>query len=205
MNCTRFCDDIGMFALDRSKRSCKHRTSFCNQFCYNKKLYALYPAMITRDKRNEKFWATLDGSLLKKILGRKKKQTDRFRFCTRGETFSTLEDVNKVAEIISSNPETLFWIPTRGWRNLAVKRAIESLIFPLSNARPMASLDPSNDKGEYEALVCDGWSTLYFGHDKPQKGHFLCPKTWNHEKKACATCTEGCFSSDRVDVHLKSH
>jgi hypothetical protein len=194
-----------MFAIDRDKRSCKHLTSFCVRFCYNKKLYALYPNMEGRDDKNEEFWARLDGATLKTILSRKRKQTDRFRFCTRGEAFSTLEDVDKVAEIIRSNPTTLFWIPTRGWRNPDIRRAIEARIFTLPNARPMASLDPSNDKAEYEALVAWGWSTLYFGYDTPRKGHFLCPKTWDHEKGACASCTDGCFSTDRVDVHLKSH
>ena len=41
----RYCDDIGMYAIDRSRESCAHRTAYCNKHCYNNKLYKVYKEM----------------------------------------------------------------------------------------------------------------------------------------------------------------
>jgi hypothetical protein len=34
---------------------------------------------------------------------------------------------------------------------------------------------------------------------------YPCPKTHHHAKGHCSRCLKGCFSTSRVDVHLKEH
>ena len=154
----------------------------------------------------------VDGSPLHtKFLKRKKHQTSRFRFQTRGETFSVKQDVFKVKEILETNPDTVFWIPTRGWRNPLMKRLIEKEIFPIANARVLASTDRTNFPEEWKDLKDSNWSTMYFGDDHQKitpngDKHFLCPKTHKKLKGHCAICKAGCFRNNkRVDVHLKQH
>jgi len=93
----RYCADIGMFALDRPiEGTCVHATEFCSALgeggtCFNKKLYRIYPAMHSKDKRNEAAWRAIDSESaadMAKSLDRRKKQTDRIRLMTRGEAFS---------------------------------------------------------------------------------------------------------------------
>jgi len=62
----RWCDDIGMFASDRPindvgdvEGSCIHRSPYCDETCFNIKLYKLYPNMFKRDIRIEKDWQDL--------------------------------------------------------------------------------------------------------------------------------------------------
>ena len=62
----RHCADIGMAATDRPINdtenhtgSCDHRTDYCDDTCYNVKLYKLYPNMAKRDDRCETIWQKL--------------------------------------------------------------------------------------------------------------------------------------------------
>ena len=71
----RYCDDIGMFASDSPindvgsvKGSCDHRTSFCDETCYNVKLYRMYPNMGKRDERCEKEWMQVSGDAVRTCL-----------------------------------------------------------------------------------------------------------------------------------------
>jgi len=201
----RKCDDIGMWALDRGVSSCKHATKYCKANCYNRKLYNLYPAMKERDTKNDEFWKTLNKEIFKAFVESRRKPIKRFRFNTRGEAFSTLEDINRIKEIVLDNPEILFWIPTRGWRNQEIRKEIENELFVCKNVRVMASLDPSNGIEEIESLKESGWSTLYFGDNEDLQDRIKCPKTWNHKNGACESCKKGCFAKKRVDVHLKKH
>ena len=85
----RFCDDIGMFAFDRPiHSSCVHRTDYCDSHCFNDKLYKAYPAMHGKDIRNEQYWTQITGQQVFDTLQRKRKQTKRVRFMTRGEALS---------------------------------------------------------------------------------------------------------------------
>jgi len=202
----RFCQDIGLWALDRPVSSCLHRTRFCAAHCYNRKLYRLYPAMKTRDQKNETYWQGLTGQALGQDLKRKRKGPNgRLRLCTRGEPFSTEQDVLKVLEILRANRRVLLWIPTRAWRNKALRNMIEQHVLPEKNARVLASIDPSNTQQEIEGLRASGWSTMFFGDNTERTGSYRCPKTWQGRKGACSTCQAGCFSASRVDVHLKTH
>jgi hypothetical protein len=65
----RECKDIGMAASDRPindtknhEGSCVHRTDYCDQTCYNIKLYNMYENMAKRDDRCETIWQKLDKS-----------------------------------------------------------------------------------------------------------------------------------------------
>lgn len=207
----RYCADIGMFVTDRPrKETCHWRTEACKG-CYNEKLEKLYPAMLEKDKRNETYWSFLNGAEMSKVLGNKKKQTKRFRFQTRGETFSSLTDVFKIREILETNPDVLFWIPTRAWRNPLLKMLIEQNIFSLSNARTLASTDIYTKMSEWQDLKNTNWSTMFFGDDSKTttptgEKHFLCPKTHKKLTGHCAICKAGCFRKDKiVNVHLKQH
>jgi len=215
----RYCDDIGMFASDRPindvgsvKGSCDHRTSFCDDTCYNVKLYRMYPNMGKRDERCEREWMQVSGDAVRTYLSRKKKQTKRARHMTRGEAIKDLSDIYRVKDIALATPETTWWIPTRAWRNTLLRELIQIELFPVANIALNASLDPSNTQEEEDSLIDDGWNIMYFGDDTKyaEKGEaFKCPKTWKKLSGHCAVCKAGCFSQTtigkRVTVHLSSH
>lgn len=208
----RYCADIGMFAYDRGiPQSCVHATDFCKINCFNDKLYKVYPAMHGKDVKNEQFWSTIDGKTVAIDLKRKKKQTNRIRLMTRGEAFSSWSDIARVESILKENPDSVFWIPTRSWRNQLLRYAVKKLADKYDNARILASTDITTTPQEWESLKLENWSTMFFGNDDQRitpngDKHFLCPKTHGHVKGACAVCKKGCFRNDkRVDVHLSQH
>ena len=131
---------------------------------------------------------------------------------SRGEAFSTDEDINRVKDILEQNPDRTFWIPTRAWHDPHLKKRIETEVETYPNVRVRYSTDPSDfETGEYEKTK--GHSTMFFGDDTlaetgdPMGREFTkCPKTHEHEKGVCAECEIGCFNEDEeVHVHLKEH
>ena len=90
----RWTPDIGMFATDRPindtanhEGTCIHRTDFCDQTCYNMKLYKMYKAMADRDDRCETVWqklSTFSAVEVAKWITKKRKSTKRIRHMTRG-------------------------------------------------------------------------------------------------------------------------
>jgi hypothetical protein len=128
----------------------------------------------------------------------------------RGEAFAAPGDVDKVLDILTANPDTVFWIPTRAWRNASMRGKIERKIMSLPNARVLASTDIYTSKRQWAMLARRGWSTMFFGDDNARETPIgepmhLCAKTHKGLKGACATCVDGCFSTDRVNIHLKKH
>lgn len=204
----RWVDDIGMFAIDRSRTaSCVHRTSYCDEHCYNNPIEVRFHKTIPeKDNRNDIFWDWLDGKKLNDILNRKRKPTNRLRLCTRGEPLSTTNDVFKVLDFAIKNPGTQFWVPTRGWRDPLINALIKAELWDIPNISLLASIDPSNDDEEVELLKRAGWNTMFFGDDDKTDGCFKCPKTHKHLNGHCDICKAGCFNKrKRVDVHLKEH
>ena len=202
----RYCNDIDMFAIDRPVITCKHATSFCAKHCFNVKLYKAFGhGMNPKDVKNEQAWGTLTGSELAKVLAKKRNQTKRVRLMTRGEAISTASDIDKIIDIANNNKTSVFWVPTRAWRNAELRDLIEEKLFPLKNLRLQASLDPSNSEQEVQSLIAAGWSTMFFGDDTATDNRKKCPKTWNHANGHCSKCTGGCFSAKQTHVHLKQH
>ena len=215
----RYCNDIGMFASDRPindvgsvKGSCDHRTNFCDDTCYNVKLYRIYPNMGKRDERCEREWQQVSGDAVRTYLSRKKKQIKRARHMTRGEAIKDLSDIYRVKDIALATPDTTWWIPTRAWRNTLLRELIQIELFPITNIALNASLDPSNTQDEEDGLIDDGWNIMFYGDDTKYAGKgeaFKCPKTWKKMSGHCAVCKAGCFSQTtigkRVTVHLSSH
>jgi len=208
----RWCEDIGMFAYDRPiPTSCVHKTTYCDEKCFNVKLYRLYPAMRTKDARNEAEWQNITGEQVRKTLARKKKQTKRVRFMTRGEAVSDHTDIARIVDICTANPDVDFWMPTRAWRDALLQARITAELMPINNLHVLASFDPSNTPEEWETMRAMGWSTMFFGDDEMLhtplgEKMFKCPKTWGHVKGACEKCKRGCFEGHgRVDVHLSEH
>jgi hypothetical protein len=224
----RFCEDIGMFAIDRpifsirnkagrviAKGSCIWKTSACDD-CFNLKFMRMYKRDIdARDVRNEQSWERLTGKALATTLDRKsKRQTGRVRFMTRGEAFRDRTDIIRVRGLLTANPDRLFWIPTRAWRSRHLRPLIVAIMREFPNARIQASTDVTTTREEQASLDAEGWSTMFFGDDEAfetltgEKRH-LCAKTWAHKKGACAsaeTCLEGgCFDKEQTHVHLKQH
>jgi hypothetical protein len=78
------------------------------------------------------------------------------------------------------------------------------------NLRLLASTDPTTTEEEYESLVVEGWSTMFYGDPSGPavpsgQKVFACPKTFKKLKEHCAICKGGCFSAKQVHVHLKQH
>jgi len=204
----RFCKDIGMNAIDRSRElSCVWKTEYCDKWCFNNPIEVRFHKTIPKkDQRNDEFWSWLDGDKLNKILSRKRKPVDRLRLCTRGEPLATADDVFKVLDFAIKNREVDFWVPTRAWRNELMSAMIHSELWDIDNIFLLASIDPSNSEDEVQALKKAGWSTMYFGKDEVEEGSFKCPKTYRKIEGHCSICKGGCFNKKkRVDVHLKYH
>lgn len=221
----RYCADLGMFAIDRpiftirddqgrvaAKGSCLWRTSACDD-CFNLKFMKMYQRDIDRrDVRNEQSWQRLTGEALRATLGRKRNQTDRVRLMTRGETFRDPSDIIRVRDLLTANPDTLFWIPTRAWRSKRLRPLIVAIMREFPNARIQASTDVDTTREEQASLDAEGWSTMFFGDDEAFKTltgneRHLCAKTWDKDKGACAKrCSKGgCFDKGQTHVHLKQH
>ena len=220
----RWCGDIGMYATDRAinntanhEGSCDHRTDYCDKTCYNVKLYKIYPKMADRDDRCETIWAKLNrhNSNLTKFFSRKRKQVSRVRHMTRGEAFKTSIDVYRVKTMCLLNPDQLWWIPTRAWRNPRLKVLIEKELMPLDNCAINASFDPSNTDEEWKMMQDSDWNIMFYGDDTltidPVYGKkmFKCPKTWKKMSGHCDTCKAGCFAQKTIGrtqiVHLSQH
>ena len=229
----RWCADIGMFDADRpiydtpsgkSKGSCESwKTEFCSSTCYNNKLYKLYPNMANRDDRCEDYWQRINLKALSGFIEhfkRKRKQTKRKRLMSRGEAFKEPSDVYRVRTMMILDSDSVWWIPTRAWRNARMKALIEKEIMTLPNHAVNASLDPSNSKEEWQMLDIDGWNTMFYGDDTiaddnpnlpKNKRMFKCPKTHKGLKGHCASCKAGCFSftampdKRQVHTHLSQH
>ena len=222
----RYCADLGMFAVDRpintirddagrvvSKGSCVWKTEACAD-CFNLKFMKMYQRDIDRrDVRNEQSWQRLTGKALSATLDRKnKRQTDRVRFMTRGEAFRDPSDIIRVRDLLTANPDRLFWIPTRAWRSRIMRPLIVALWKRCPNLRIQASTDVTTTREEQASLDDEGWSTMFFGDDEAfetltgEERH-LCAKTWDKDKGACAKrCGKGgCFDKGQTHVHLKQH
>ena len=212
-----YTSDIGLFTVNRSiKNSCDHRTSFCDTYCYNFKLYKVYKDMAKKDVRNDSYWEHLkqNPEALKPVFDAKKRDSARVRFMSRGEAFKDLTDVYAVREMLLADPDRLYWIPTRAWHSATLRAAIEGEIMPLKNAALNASLDPSDTDSDWESLEESGWIVMFFGDDSRTetpsgKRMFQCPKTHKKLKGHCAICKAGCFSVSQIDsqvsVHLSQH
>jgi len=199
--------EIGMFCLDRSRATCKWKASYCAKHCFNNKLYVVFVDMKTKDPRNDRYWNRITGKQLNIELNRKHKQTERVRFMTRGEALNNLSGIDRIIDICNNNLNRLFWLPTRAWRDRAMKAAIEQKLFKIKNLRVQASLDPSNSIFEINQLIVDGWSTMFFGNDgrSPIENSIKCKKTWDKKHSYCPQCKKGCFTKKQVHVWLKEH
>ena len=223
----RWCNDIDMYASDRPindvgdvEGSCVHRSRFCDDTCFNIKLYRMYPNMGKRDQRCEKEWQALNPSNMQRLVPlsfkRKRKQKKRIRLQTRGEAFKDATDVYKVKAMVLSMPDTIWWIPTKAWRDASLKFLIEAEIMPLKNVALNASTDPDTSPQQWEDLHKAGWNIMFYGNDAlendPVTGNamFDCPKTGKGIKGHCSICKAGCFSQTtnvnrRVTVKLHQH
>lgn len=214
----RWCADIGMHAFDRPiPLSCHWRTEYCGGEkgrCYNFASHRRFgQSMLDKDVKNEAEWNVTTGEMVARSLARKRERpTDRVRFMTRGEALANWGDFSIVEDIVSSCPDTDFWMPTRAWRMPCLKWEVEKRLSDIPNLVVLASLDPDNSEAEYHELVGRGWSTMYFGPDPGWQGFakaFRCPKTWRKMKGHCGICKAGCFApltlNRRVDVWLKEH
>lgn len=220
----RYCEDIGMAATDRPindtknhEGSCDHRTDYCDETCYNVKLYKMYPKMADRDDRCETIWKKLNrhNSDFTKFFSRKRYDTSRVRHMTRGEAFKTSIDVYRVKTMCLLNSDIMWWIPTRAWRDTKIKALIEKELMPLSNCAINASFDPSNTDDEWKMMIDSDWNIMFYGDDDLTtdpiygKRMFKCPKTHKGLKGHCLDCKAGCFAQKAINrtaiVHLSEH
>jgi len=164
--------------------------------------------MLPKDAVNEAFWKTTTGEQVKYFLDSKRTDTSRVRLASRGECVADYSDIPKIKDIADKNPDRLFMLPTRAWRDSLLHAAFKSAVEDLPNLRPLASLDPSNTDEEVEFLKDTGWSTMFYGNNMATKGRAKCPKTWTSSGKVkCQNCPSNnhCFSSKQVHIHLKQH
>jgi hypothetical protein len=210
----RWTKDIGMFTLDRSREdSCIHKTDFCDTTCFNNKLeIAFKHAIEPKDIKNDEAWYNNDTKGLAKALSRKRNQTSRVRLMSRGEAFKDITDTVRVMRILRDNPDSIFWIPTRAWRDKELWDKIKDIPKLFNNVRILWSFDPSNSISDWKLSVDSGQSVMFYGDDEllsdpvTKERMFKCPKTHKKLDGHCNICKGGCFRADkRVIVHLKQH
>ncbi len=207
----KLCKSIGLAVINRSLDSCHFKTSFCSKYCYNIKFLKLFSRNMNKAAiDDENYWNSLTAPKLKTDLSHIYASNNRIRLAGRGEALSNISDIMKVKSFMEAIPHYLFWIPTRAWRNEKMKMLIEVELKHLPNSRIMASIDPSNMQKEINILKESNWSTMYFGDNTAIEGRVKCSKTWLKKKgisnmhRTCRYC-DICFSSERIDVHLKKH
>jgi hypothetical protein len=210
----RWTADIGMYAIDRSREvSCVHASPFCLKTCFNEKLERAFGhAIAPKDEKNNAAWDANDTTGLRGMFSRsRKRQTRRGRFMTRGEAFATMDDVARVAKILDATPDTIWWIPTRAWKDPILFHNARAMCSARENVRLLASIDPSDSEETVSRLQAKGLSTMFYGDDDALEmpdgeRRFKCPKTWRGLKGHCAICKAGCFQNKKpVHVHLKQH
>lgn len=217
----KFVEHIGLFSINRARpKSCVHATEYCKQHCYCAKMENLYMRhKDVVDQREEDYWRTLTGDIVKADLATKKKSTARVRLMSRGEALVRTKDILKVRDICEQNPDTVFMLPTRAWRSNAMFHRMPALLQGMPNLRLLFSTDPDcfgaamNLIAKYMPNDLLARVTLtYFGLDEEWYRHseaFHCPKTWDKKSGiTCATCEGGCFDEDpsRLKiVHFKKH
>lgn len=217
----RFIKELGLWAFSRGTKTCQWQTKWCAGHCYNKKFYRVNPKLTEVDTADELYWQEAEVEVFAKRI--RALNVDRFRFAVRGEIWQNSADILTVRHILEQCPNTLFWIPTRAWRTMHMVRSIEEQVLRLPNARVMASIDPTTSEHVEALLKRSGWSTVFAGdnndprqlllapkanmelQEKRTARHVRCEKTWDHHTSACTVCKHGCFSPNRVDVHLKQH
>jgi len=177
--------------------------------CFNAKLEKVFP-LHSRDARLENFWNNFSGSDLKKSLSRRKKQTDRFRYMTRGETFKSESDIQIVKDHAEQNPDVKLWIPTRAWRKASLWGKIVKELGNMKNIFLCLSFDPSNTVEEWKWAEKQNLTIMFYGDDSARNFPIeakrkACPKTWAHKDGHCAKCRGNCFSRGLKIVHLKQH
>ena len=161
-----------------------------------------------RDLKNEEYWINTKAKDFKNELARKRNQTDRFRFCTRGEPFATSADVMRVYEFVKAVPETDFWAPTRSWRTYTVFRDVVNILLPLDNFYLTCSIDPSTTQKEFDYLDRNGFSTGFFGDSVAHpflSNPIKCPNKWGNKSITCANCNVACFIKPQTHHWLKEH
>jgi len=222
MNPIRFTEEIGMLSFSRGRIACRWKTSWCEKHCYAAKFYRLGWSKDEYDEEYNRYWRGVDSEqfVLDVLKTNHNEHPARFRFAVCGEIWGKHEDVEKVMLIMQQLPDTLFWIPTRAWHDGNMADSIERLIFPMPNARVLASTDPDTKADEFVWLRHRDWSIVFAGDNSDPNQLLLapggvqekrtarmhrCEKTWDERKGHCATCDVGCFSPERVEVHLKRH
>ena len=196
----RSCPDIGMPTIDRPHASCRWRSAWCRVSCYNLKFWR-WPTVKALEPRLAHDWTHLDASALARQLHRFPFH-DRLRLCTRGEPLADPTDVDRLVDLARAVPSTLLWIPTRAWRAPWADQLTR--LRQLPNVRCMASTDPTTTPDELRQLRAAAWSVMFTGDDDRPHG-WPCPKTWHHAFGHCRYCRAGCFSTRRVEVHLRTH
>lgn len=220
----RFVPEIGLWSFSRGRSTCRFKTPWCERKCYAQKFYRLGWARDEYDRLDEVYWRTSSALMIaSEINGAVPEDLPRrFRFSVKGEIWVIPRDVVMVHEILRLCPGIDFWIPTRAWQNDVMFGAIYSLQAERENARVMCSVDPSVPLWQVEKLRHHGMSIVFTGDNEDADQMLLlpdgigtavkytsemhrCEKTWQQRTGHCAVCEDGCFSSDRVEVHLKEH
>lgn len=209
------CPSLGIHKLDPAL-VCPWRTDACKA-CYAMAAYRRWRSALSTDGRRYMvdavgrdaarwfLWAPCHFNGIPAV-----------RIATRGEALKNRADLEHVRSLVASCPDTLWMLPTRAWRDPAMRELIQTRLMGLGNLRLLASIDRTSTQEEYDALVADGWSTMGFWargdnpHPFAPETCLRCPKTWGgaHGATACKRCSSegiGCFQSARKDVFLRLH
>lgn len=196
--------ETGLWTISRSIDSCIFASSFCRKHCYAiLSTTQVWPNQKKEIQRlQEIFWKGLTGDILQQIIARKRSKINYIRFAGSGECITSLEDVLKVQDIVISNPNIKFWLPTRSWVDPDLCEQVENKLFPLDNLSVQASTDIETTRNQFGYLFSIGWNITFFGADvfpfSLGYSDYLkkCPKTWEYkdnQRNVCIHCLN-CFN-----------
>lgn len=224
----RQCADIGLWAVDSDMGSCVWRTPACD-YCYNRKnkcgTFKRAWAVGGGDSDN---WSTANEKTFNGLY-RVRLNTRGEAFPTLSQVARVgswvAANPNTKFWIVTRSWQMGMRGSPENWYKINEKfmQAIDNQIRIYKNAFVQASIDDWTKQHTAE-LINRGWNTMFFSKDNNphpaenlENGNVVkCKKTWNriknpvtnrwmHKKGLCRTCTTGCFSNVRTDVHLKFH
>lgn len=207
-----YCEALGLHVVNPGP-FCRWANRACSKFCYARNSVRRWKNTINRTNGRRYMMEAIQRDADRWMLWAPMhfRKYSRVRVASRFEPFNSRADVEQVRSWVVGSPDTLFWIVTRSWIDPTIRQLVQDRIMCEPNARVLGSIDRLTTQAQYDALCKDGWSTMGVWNRNPDFVHpfnpraVRCIKTFGKVKGACKTCSKGCFSAERTDVHLLLH
>ena len=164
--------------------------------CYAQYGNYSFPAVIKHREYNEQDWQKAD-FVKRMVFTIKGNDMKYFRFFDSGDIYC-VELAEKILEICKACSDTKFWIPTRSWKIMAIRKVLDS-IRNLPNAMVRYSSDSINGK-----TIPFRWnSTVVPNNLTKSKKNFLVCQAFARDGK-CGDC-RACWNKNVKTIAYPAH